>query len=112
MSSAASYRDGVRRTNTAKVSDYLEALESGRSVFVEETRLSEPERVGEDLMLALRLKEGSAVGPRARELYGPVLEKYAALGFLETEDGGRLVRPTLKGWLLSNRLFEELLAPA
>ena len=108
--SAASYVGGVRRTNSAKVANYIETVEQGRPAWIEEVVLSEPERVGEDLMLALRLKEGAPVGPRARELYGPVLAKYEALGFLKLSEGR--ARPNLRGWLLSNRLFEELLSPA
>jgi oxygen-independent coproporphyrinogen-3 oxidase len=110
--SAAYYVDGVRRKNTASITDYIAAVESGRRPVVEEDRLSEPERVGEDLMLRLRLREGARPDRRARDLYGPVLDRYRALGFLTQDTSSGRLQPTRLGWRLSNQLFRELLTPA
>lgn len=107
--SAAWFDGRVRRQNTDSLDDYLQAVEAGRSPVVEEAALAEPERVGEDLMLALRLKEGVAPAPQARLLYGSVLHRFRNLGFL-TENNGHF-RPTRQGWRLSNQLFQELLSP-
>ena len=107
--SAAGYEPPFRRTNADRVAAYLEAVESGRSPAVETTALTEPSLVGEDLMLALRLKEGLTPTARMRELYGGVLDRYERLGFLSMESGR--VRPTRRGWLLSNQIFQELLEP-
>lgn len=110
--SAASYDGRTRRKNTEDLDLYLRAVEEGRSPVEEEAVLSDTERVGEDLMLSLRLKEGVRPSSRARELYGPVLDRFRSLGFLVSDPAGARFEPTLRGWRLSNRLFQELLSPA
>ncbi|MBK9430714.1 MAG: hypothetical protein IPN65_09610 [Elusimicrobia bacterium] len=77
--------------------------------MVEETALTEAERLGEDLMLGLRLAEGVAPSAAAARLYGAALEEALAEGLLRKE-GGRYF-PSRKGWRLSNALFVKLLAP-
>jgi oxygen-independent coproporphyrinogen-3 oxidase len=109
--SAAGFDGRHRRVNAKAMDDYLAAVEGGRSPVAEESTLTPEERVGEDLMLALRLADGVRPDETARRLYGPVLDRFTALGFLTRHPDGRLT-PTLKGWLLSNRLFQELLSPA
>jgi oxygen-independent coproporphyrinogen-3 oxidase len=109
--SAAGYEDGVRRKNTEDIGGYIAAMEQGRSAVVEEERLSETERVGEDLMLSLRLKEGAEPAPLARELYGDVLERFRSLGFINQDPRSLRWIPTRMGWRLSNQLFSELLSP-
>ena len=108
--SAAWYQDGVRRKNTENLTEYMEAVEAGRSPVVENIRLSEPERVGENLMLGLRTREGAFLTDRAEVLYGGVLRRHEADGLLVLKNGRAL--PTRRGWLLSNRLFRDLLSPA
>lgn len=108
--SAASYMNGVRRKNTDRVGAYLDAIERGQSPVIEDVVLSDAERAGENLMLGLRLKEGVPVKSREAEIYADVLNKYRDLGFLAF-DADR-IRPTLRGWLLSNQMFQELLEPA
>ena len=105
--SAAWYRDGVRRKNTENLTDYMEAENDGRSPVVEAVELSEPERVGENLMLGLRTRNGAALTDRAEILYGDVLRRHAAQGLLKMTPGH--VFPTRRGWLLSNRVFVDLL---
>lgn len=103
--SAAGYENGIRRKNTDRFYDYLNAMEQSCSAVVEETILSESEKVGEDLMLGLRLKEGSSFSGRAKELYGSVLDRFQSLGFLYS--AGNKIQPTRLGWLLSNQMFHE-----
>lgn len=107
--SAAWYDGKTRRTNSDNLSVYLLAMEGGQTPVVEESTLTEAERVGEDLMLGLRLAEGVAPTPAAARLYGPALEEAVREGLL-TRNGGRYA-PTRKGWRLSNALFVKLLAP-
>lgn len=107
--SAAGYRDGVRRKNTERVMDYLEAVEGGRTAVIEETALPSGDRIGEDIMLGLRLREGIELSTAASRLYGAVIEKYLALGYLKMEENR--ICPTAKGWLLSNQMFQDLLTP-
>lgn len=107
--SAAWYADGVRRKNHESLSDYLAAVESGAGPVAEETLLSDAERLGEDLMLGLRLGAGVRPSASVRALYGAVLERFAGLGFLKRE--GETYRPTRRGWILSNQMFEHFLKP-
>jgi oxygen-independent coproporphyrinogen-3 oxidase len=107
--SAAWYWDGARRKNTEDLTGYMDAVEAGRSPAVESVRLSDSQRKGEDLMLALRTREGAALTDEVGKSFGGVIARYAGLGML-TAEGGR-VKPTRKGWLLSNALFQELLSP-
>lgn len=107
--SAAWYADGLRRKNHESLTDYLAAVESGAGPVLEETKLSEAERLGEELMLGLRLREGVRPSAVARALYGRVLERFTGLGFLKRE--GDAFLPTRRGWILSNRMFEHFLSP-
>ncbi len=107
--SAAGYWDGARRKNTERVMEYMDAVECGKSPVIEEAILSEEDRIGEDLMLALRLKEGCTVSKVMRNLYGSIIDKYLDLGYLKME--GNKLCPTEKGWLLSNQMFQEFLTP-
>lgn len=70
-------------------------------------RLNTAERAGENLMLALRLKEGARITQEAERHYGNVLKKYQALRLLRLSAGR--ARLTRKGWILSNQIFRELL---
>ncbi len=107
--SAAGYMNGIRRKNTERVMEYLEAIETNQSPAIEETSLNAEDRIGEDLMLALRLKEGAEISAQAGELYGPVINKYLKLGYLTI--AANRIHPTQKGWLLSNQMFQDLLTP-
>lgn len=107
--SSAGYLNGVRSKNHERVMDYLSAIESGGRPVIEEDRLAEGERIGEDLMLAFRLKEGCEVSEAGWNLYGAVIQKYMNEGFLR-RDGARVV-PTKKGWILSNQMFQDFLTP-
>jgi oxygen-independent coproporphyrinogen-3 oxidase len=107
--SAAGYDGRTRRTNTDNLSVYLMAMEGGQTPVVEETTLTDAERVGEDLMLGLRLAEGVAPSAEAARLYGAALDEAVAEGLLRRD--GERYRPTRKGWRLSNALFVKLLAP-
>ncbi|MGQ0645209.1 MAG: radical SAM family heme chaperone HemW [Elusimicrobiota bacterium] len=109
--SAASFDGRRRRANTDDLAAYMDAVERGESAAAEDEALTDEERLGEDLMLSLRLREGALPAPKTRALYGAALGRFQSLGFLEADPSGR-VRPTRRGWLLSNRLFQELLSPA
>jgi len=109
--SAAGYDGARRRKNTDDITDYINALEAGRSPVIEDDVLAEEERLGEDLMLALRLSDGADLSDRARALYGPALARFHDQGFLTADLHGRRYVPTRRGWLLSNQLFQALLSP-
>ncbi len=107
--SAAWYAEGVRRTNVDTLTAYLLAVETGRSPVAEETSLTPAQRLGEDLMLGLRLREGVQVTPEVMALYGPVLERFTGNSLLKKT--GSRITPTRDGWRLSNQIFQNLLEP-
>ncbi len=107
--SAAGYDGARRKTNTDDLTAYMTSVET-RGVSDHETvELSPAQRVGENLMLALRLKEGVVPTSRGLALYGEPLDRHVRGGLL-VRDGARY-RPTRTGWRLSNRLFVDLLGP-
>jgi oxygen-independent coproporphyrinogen III oxidase len=106
--SAAYYAEGVRTRNTADLDDYLGRLERGRSPVDEELRLEGVKRRGEDIMLGLRLREGVRLEPDDVKAFGPALERFVREGLL-IKEGEAVYRPTRRGWLLSNRMFRELI---
>jgi oxygen-independent coproporphyrinogen-3 oxidase len=108
--SAAGYWGGVRRTNPDRLSAYLDHWEGRGPMTVETTALSPLERLGEDLLLGLRLREGVRLTDAVQRHYGPVLDRFGRLGFLEKE--GDRWRPTRLGWRLSNQMFQHFLEPA
>lgn len=107
--SAAGYDGTRRKTNTDDLTAYMASVET-RGVSDHETvELSSDEREGENLMLALRIKEGAIPSPRGLALYGKALDRHVRGGLL-VRDGARY-RPTRKGWRLSNQIFVDLLSP-
>lgn len=107
--SAAGY-DGVRRkTNTDDLTVYMTSVEPRGVPEHETVELTPDQREGENLMLALRIKEGVIPSPRGLALYGKALDRHVRGGLL-VRDGARY-RPTRKGWRLSNQIFVDLLSP-
>ncbi len=105
---AAGYEDGRRYKNAEDLEEYISAMEQGRSPVMEAESLAADACVGEDLMLALRLREGARVSAEARRLYGPTLDRFESLGFLAFDPARETLTATRRGWLLSNQLFQEL----
>lgn len=105
---AAGYENGRRYKNTEDLGEYLHAMEQDSSPVMEEESLAADARVGEDLMLALRLREGARVSAEARRLYGPTLDRFQSMGFLSFNPANETLTATRRGWLLSNQLFQEL----
>lgn len=108
--SAAGYDGVCRRTNTDDLTAYMRSVETDGVAAHTSVALSSDEREGENLMLALRLKEGIIPSARGQTLYGNALDRHVRDGLLSVIHGR--YRPTRKGWRLSNRLFVDLLSPA
>ncbi len=105
--SAAWYDGTARRTNTDDLTLYMESVEKNGAPDCETIQLNPDQREGENLMLALRLKEGALPSPRGHTLYGKDLDRHVREGLL-TRTADRY-RPTRQGWRLSNRIFVDLL---
>ncbi|MBL0059556.1 MAG: radical SAM family heme chaperone HemW [Elusimicrobia bacterium] len=105
--SAAWYDGTTRRTNTEDLTAYMESVEKNGVYDAEAVQLGPDQREGENLMLALRLKEGVVPSAEALSLYGHVLYRSVREGLLLKE--GDRYGPTRLGWRLSNRIFVDLL---
>jgi len=115
---AAGFLGGVRYTNVKPVERYSALLLRGELAVGEWERLTAAQRLGERLILGLRLAEGVPLGwLEARVAQEPrrlprLLESWQAEGLLvvaERKDGGGRARLTEAGFLLSDTLFVELL---
>lgn len=105
---SAAWFDGQRRcTNTDNLTVYLNSFEEGKEPPVEDVILTPSQQLGETLMLALRLKEGIVPNAETLVLHGNTLTQAVSDGLLLENQG--LYTPTLKGWRLSNLLFQKFL---
>lgn len=105
--SAAGYRNSVRRKNTSQLQVYLERSLAGQATETEETLLDPTERDRENLMLQLRLRSGVDAG-QLRRTGVPNIDLFLAHGLAEESAGRFTLRPA--GWLVSNQLFQHLVA--
>lgn len=102
-------RSGDRRwRNTASPHDYVERLESGRSLVAEEDEdATDADRLATRLLLGLRRRNGITIS-RASELWPDLAARW---GQWIRQDGDRLVCTAI-GWNLLDRLIVELLKAA
>ncbi len=114
--SAASYMDGVRRSNVRDLRGYLGRIAAGEDPAGESERLDPRGDLGETVMLGLRLEEGlrlSALSARtgldAAATMIPTLRRLAAAGLVEF-DGDRF-RLTDAGVPVSDSIAAEFLGP-
>ena len=108
--SAASHIDGLRWKNQPNLDRYLSA--AGRPPCVDGERLPPDRRVGEALMLGLRLRDGVAWAwltsrLRADDARRSEIDELCALGLLEHE--GENLRLTREGIFVADAIFEKLL---
>ena len=104
--SASGYENGVRKKNHSRIFPYMEGMKKAEPMIEEEYQLSAEEQIGENLMLALRLKEGADWDDLTQKHYGAVFNQFKQSGHLYFEN--KKVRLTREGWLISNQIFQEL----
>lgn len=107
---AASYVDGVRRSNTRDMEGYM----SGRFFEGDGEKLTERDKMGEFMMLGLRKTEGVSIaefekrfGCDVRSVYKHVIDKFTAAELLECGDG--FIRLSEHGLDLANTVMCEFL---
>lgn len=103
--SAAGYEDGVRTTNVRSLEGYLEIMERGGDPGVDRVRLPDGDRRREDLMLALRTRDGAAWAEVERFVPVPA-RRFLDAGLARVAAGRFSLTPG--GWLVSNQLFQGL----
>lgn len=114
---AASYVDGVRRTNEPDVAAYAQAVLSGRAAPASQERLTGRQAMAEALMLALRLTQGMDMqvfkrryGQDVRQVFPRTISRYMQTGGLEIV-GGHLRIP-VSAMFVSNEILSDMLAEA
>ena len=114
---AHSYFNGSRFSFRRDINDYIEAMEQPESeveIIDENYRISSSERVGEYIMLSLRLTRGIDVEEFSRtfsldfdRMYGELLKAYIEGGFMKRTEKGYAF--TVKGMYVSNYILSSML---
>lgn len=103
--SAASHVGRRRWKNVRGLLDYMQASQDGKLWQAEDVELSESEQEKENVMLALRLKEGVPMAAVERANV-PVAKQFIKEGLAVLENNFYKLTP--RGWLVSNQLFQHL----
>lgn len=105
---------GIRFANTSDVDEYAAAIRRGRLPRRDRVELEREDVLAEFMFLGLRLADGvsfqefrSEFGMDLAERFGRQLEELTSLGLVTVDGAG--VRLTLRGMLLSNRVFARFL---
>jgi oxygen-independent coproporphyrinogen-3 oxidase len=111
---AASYSQGVRRTNSRSVVQWLKALGQCHSAVEDSEELSNEEKAREAIMLALRMRRGLDVpafearfGLQFTEIGGPALQQHLEDGFLQRQ--ADFVSLTIEGLLIADTIIADFL---
>lgn len=111
---AHSYVNGVRRRNAGPIKHYMNDISETNFPYVEEMKVTEQEKIEEELFLGLRKREG--VSKRVfyekykralDEMYGEIIADLVEKDLLEAD--GDWIRLTDKGVFLGNEVFQAFL---
>lgn len=106
---AASFLGGRRSANLDRLEAYLSCVEDSRLPVAEEERLEGKARLGEGVMLGLRLVQGMDLKLETERAFRPQWEKLVRLGLIEKTPGrARLTKP---GLFVANEVFREFVRP-
>lgn len=112
---AHSYMEGIRRSNHGPLKKYMAPIQEGRLPWLHENKLSEKEKMEEEMFLGLRKTAGvSAVrfeekfGRSPQSLFGKPIAEMTARGLLTADKDGS-IRLTAQGKLLGNEVFQAFL---
>ncbi|HET7628403.1 MAG TPA: radical SAM family heme chaperone HemW [Bacillales bacterium] len=108
---AHGYLKNVRRVNAGWTKKYIRLIKEKGDAFVEESRVSLREQMGDHLFLGLRMADGVSrtgffrrFGVRAEEVFGGELETLAGRKWIEVADDRIFL--TKKGLFLGNEVFQ------
>ncbi len=111
---AASYLNGIRRTNTRSVVRWLKAWQNGETAVEDSEELSNEEKAREAIMLALRMRKGlnvpefeSRFGLKFPALAGDALQQHIDSGFLVHQSD--FVSLTTEGLLIADTVISDFL---
>ena len=106
---AASYIKGARHCNDADPQVYINALQCGRRPPRESEKLRGKAKLGEQIILGLRMTAGIKITAQMRAAFGADFDKLAARGLLET--GAKNIRLSEEGKYLANEVWRHFVEP-
>ena len=111
---AHGYLKGIRYSNHGPIKKYIETVQSGKRPLVHTHKVTEEERLEEQMFLGLRKVEGVPhhvfeykFNRPIKELYAKQIEQLIKEGLLEFDQAG--VRLTRKGRFVGNEVFQQFL---
>jgi len=111
---AHGYLEGIRYSNHGPIKKYIETVQSGKRPLVHTHKVTEEERLEEQMFLGLRKAEGVPhhvfeykFNRTIKELYAKQIERLIKEGLLEFDQAG--VRLTRKGRFVGNEVFQQFL---
>lgn len=114
---AASYIDGVRRTNDPDVEAYIRAIQAGEEPPCRAETLTGRAEMGETLMLALRMTQGAdrrsfaaRFGVDPVDAFAATIRRYLDLKALELTETHLRIAP--EAMLVSNTILADILTEA
>ena len=106
---AASYLGGARTSNIDRLEPYCSAALSGRRPIAQSERLAGQEKLGETIMLKLRLLDGFEPTEEMNARFSPGWRRLAEQGLVSRR--GPRVALTREGVFLANAAAREFVAP-
>ncbi len=108
-SAAASYHNGVRRSNISSLRAYVHAMQQGRPVQEFAERLQGKAKEGEQIMLGLRMLGGVRLTAQQQKMFAREIEGLVRRGLVEKN--GDLIKLTFEGLFLANQAFMAFVGP-
>lgn len=108
-SAAASYQQGVRRSNTPAVLEYIRRMQTQQSPVDFSEELTGKAKEGETIMLGLRLLGGVRLSARQQQLFSAEIADLLRLGLVEQK--ADLLKLTFEGMFLANQAFMAFVGP-
>lgn len=108
-SEAASYWKGERRQNVSSVQEYIRRMQAGESPVCYAEHLTGKEKLGEQVMLGLRLLDGVELTDEIQQAFGKDIQTHIKNGLLTQENNK--IKLTFEGLFLANEVFCSFVAP-
>ena len=108
-SAAASYQNGVRRSNTTSLTEYLARMQQNQSPVAFEEKLTGKEKEGEQIMIKLQLLDGIHLSHVQEQLFAAEIATLKERGLVEQKQD--LLKLTFEGMFVANQAFMAFVAP-
>ena len=108
-SAAASYHNGVRRSNISSLRGYLHCIEGNKPPQEFAECLQGKEKEGEQIMLGLRMLDGVRLTPQQQKMFAREIEELVRRGLVAQK--GDFIKLTFEGMFLANQAFMAFVGP-